>query len=355
MNRKNLTYEYYLGARLFNDEFALSRFQCAAIQDIKNIVAQIQSSDIVFFGDSVMNFAGSNEVKTSIPKYFSNQIKGNIYNFSAGSFSFFLFEKLFSEFRYEFKQALKGKVALFEINMRSFSDEWYIRPTYRFEHIRSWFTNDTSHPAHEIFSDKLKKLTDQFYNTSLTEDIRRFNEFAQCKSIRDIFNYFKVNPDDKHAQFNFYYGYSEERLRSRLSELENLLNFFSTIKKDTKVVFWFCPLNFNCVSEELSVGINKNINYLIEFIKKRGFSTIDLTRLIASNNDFLDKEHLKYTGRMKVAQELAKEVSPFLYHTLNSSVTHYTGGYLRQIEPVKFREYAKIYEEYKNTLKGGCL
>ena len=34
-----------------------------------------------------------------------------------------------------------------------------------------------------------------------------------------------------------------------------------------------------------------------------------------------------------------------MYHTLNSNVDHYCGGYLRQIEPVLFRKYASKYAE----------
>ena len=78
-----------LGEILYDDRFAFDRFRSAAYNEVNEILNQIKKSDIVFLGDSVLNFTDPKEsVQTSVPRYFSSKCKGKIYNFSAGSFSF---------------------------------------------------------------------------------------------------------------------------------------------------------------------------------------------------------------------------------------------------------------------------
>lgn len=344
-------YTAFIGYKVYNDENALYRIKKNAKSDLNAILDNITKSDIVFLGDSVLTYAASDEEKTSIPKLFSLLSKGNIYNFSAGSFSFFLYSYLFKKFNKKFKKAFKGKIVIFEINLRSFSDEWYIRPTYRFEHIDSLFNKKPYDVAIQIYSNKLNEQTENFYNLPLTTDITKYKEFNSCTTIRDVFNYFKQNPSIYSHQFDFYYGYSLARLKNRLTPLESVLDFFHSIKTDSKLFCWLTPLNNKYFSQELDKSIRDKTSYLSDFIKKKGLTCLDFTYSITESNKFLDKEHLNINGRRELAKLLSANISKSIYPTLNSSIKHYGGGCLRQIEPFQFRLYSKLYEEF---LKINC-
>lgn len=321
---------YKLGEILYGDSFAFDRFRSAACNEVNEILIQIKKSDIVFLGDSVLNFADPKEtVQTSVPRFFPSQCKGIIYNFSAGSFSFHLHSVLFQRFATEFSQALKGKVILYEINPRSFSDEWYIRPSYTFKHVEGFFSENKYDIVKHIFSDTLSRKTENFYNLPLTSDITSFEQFSSLATIKDVFNYFKSNPNKYNHQFNFYYGYSLARLKSRISELDFVLSFIRSLGTSTHTLFYFVPLNYRNISSVLNERIRTNVEFLGKHLQEYGFDYLDLTREISNYDFFLDKEHLKSDGRKLLANFLAKEISPKMYQTLNSSVDHYSGGYLR--------------------------
>lgn len=335
-----------LGEILYDDRFAFDRFRSAAYNEVNEILNHIKKSDIVFLGDSVLNFTDPKEsVQTSVPRYFSSKCKGKIYNFSAGSFSFHLHSVLFKRFSDEFSQALKGKVILFEINPRWFSDEWYIRPSYTFKHVEGFFSENKYDIVKLIFSDTLSRKTENFYNLPLTSDITSFEQFSSLETIKDVFNYFKSNPNKYNHQFDFYYGYSLPRLKSRISEMDFVLSFIRSLGTSTHTLFYFVPLNYRNISTVLNERIRTNVEFLGKHLEEYGFDYLDLTGEISNYDYFLDKEHLKSEGRKILANSLAKKISPKMYHTLNSNVDHYCGGYLRQIEPVLFRKYASKYAE----------
>ena len=58
-----------LGEILYDDRFAFDRFRSAAYNEVNEILNQIKKSDIVFLGDSVLNFTDPKEsVQTSVPR-----------------------------------------------------------------------------------------------------------------------------------------------------------------------------------------------------------------------------------------------------------------------------------------------
>ncbi len=196
-----------------------------------------------------------------------------------------------------------------------------------------------------IFSDTLSRKTENFYNLPLTSDITSFEQFSSLETIKDVFNYFKSNPNKYNHQFDFYYGYSLPRLKSRISEMDFVLSFIRSLGTSTHTLFYFVPLNYRNISTVLNERIRTNVEFLGKHLEEYGFDCLDLTGEISNYDYFLDKEHLKSEGRKILANSLAKKISPKMYHTLNSNVDHYCGGYLRQIEPVLFRKYASKYAE----------
>lgn len=209
-------YSHYIGKKCFNDIYAISRFMEGAKKEISNIIVNIDNADIIIFGDSVLNFSGPFEDHTSVPRFLSANCKGKIYNFSAGSFSFLLFNRFFKHYGSQFKDALKGKVVLFEINPRSFSDEWFLRPSYQFEHVEGFLNNDQIQVAKDIFTNSLNLKTENFYDFPLSSDILSFKQFETFKTIREVFGYFKLNPKIYEHQFDFYYGYSFSKLKKKV-------------------------------------------------------------------------------------------------------------------------------------------
>ena len=182
-------YEFWVGTKIWNDKYGVSRYLKKGKRELVDILDNFRKADVIIFGDSVMNFADPMENnKTSVPRFLLNNgsVRGKVYNFSAGSYSSLVHSLLFTYKNDEVLDALDGKLIIYEINLRSFSDEWYIRPNCRFEHIKCWLDNKAS-LLDLLFSDKLYTETEMYNNLQISPEISKFSEFKGVDTIHKAY------------------------------------------------------------------------------------------------------------------------------------------------------------------------
>lgn len=82
-------------------------------------------------------------------------------------------------------EALKGKLIIIPINLRSFSDEWYLRPSYQYSYIETILSDsvDVNSFTFNYFSSHLKEMTELYYSGNLDKE---FNPelYAQLDLIK---------------------------------------------------------------------------------------------------------------------------------------------------------------------------
>lgn len=355
-----------LSNRLFDCNFGIDRYIRSLYLQYEFFLNNIKYSDIILFGDSVIEYTQDNDrLHDSIAKRLSLLLRTNLFSFSGGSFSSLLWNIILNRafdkhdnINYETKEfsAFSNKYCIIELNLRCFSDEWFLRPSYKYNHINSLFLNKNNEDKiiEEYFSDKLYNLTESYYDTKL-DNIKNFKMYSGCScefekniiSIKSIYDFFKKNPTRYIDQFSFYYGYYLDRYIDRVDTLKNMVTNLLKLRSD--ICIYITPINYKKMNDTLINNIKNNISILKEELKNFDIKIYDFSSLIDKEHFFYDKEHLTFDGRKAVANELYKNISKCIIPG-NTILNCYRGNLFQQITPAMFRHRAKVYKEIITNL-----
>lgn len=340
----------------FGDENGIFRYIRSLETQRESFIRDLYDSDAILLGDSVIEYTETGDRHPdSIAKILCQQLRTRLYSFSGGSFSYLLWNRIISkatehsEFGHKIREALKGKLIIIPINLRSFSDEWYLRPSYQYSYIETILSDsiDINSFTFNYFSSHLKEMTELYYSGNLDKEfnpelyaqldlIKQKSGGGESPIVRDVYNFFKSNREAYSTQYAFYYGYNlnTKRLEEFL-KLDCLINGLESVTP----LYYITPVNYQLMSDKTQERLDKNIALIKRSLDRMVF---DYSHLVVKEH-FYDKEHLRFDGRKSLANKLGVDMSSYLI-TGNTLLKCYRGTLFKQIEPPTFRKRAAIFE-----------
>jgi len=285
---------------------------------VKNTkILSVKSTDIVYFSDSVMRSHAACETnKSGIDDIVrSNGI--DIINIDHGAYSPIIYKNYI-------KNLPSGTRVIIPINMRSFSEEWFDRPSYKFYKERISLAI-LSFDILDIFSTLKEYISNAFIDYESTAITRGNKYLGNTKDIeiltkidKDIycdsnssFMADSLHKDKLSLKFKYHYAYNLTKTHKMFRYLDEIINYAG--KKNIKILFYITPINFehlnNLLEKEFLETVENNISTIINYLQSKNVAFIDLSKKI-KGSDFIDRqhacEHLDFYARKFVADAISK-------------------------------------------------
>jgi hypothetical protein len=272
------------------------------------------SGDIIYFADSILKSHSKCENKILGIDDIVRNNGLNIKNINQGAYSPIVYQNYI-------KNIKKQSTVIIPINMRSFSEEWFNKPSYQFfnKRMASSILAMDFISLYQLFIESFK-YDKQIYND--TDIIRNGNDLGTIYSIAYST---KINEDlycndktfytnDKYIKkllikYKYHYMYKLTLNHKMFKYLKNIISF--SRENNINLLFYITPINFEygeiIVDKNFNIIVNNNINTLIKFFKDNNALYLDLSKKVDGKN-FNDHqyvcEHLDYTGREIVASNI---------------------------------------------------
>lgn len=296
------------------DLFATEQFS----YQIKKILNK-EPVDILYFSDSTSFASGRCESSRETIDEFINEVTPKkILKVTDEAYSAIIYQdyvKLLRHTKY------KPKLVIIQLNLRTFSDNWYKNPYYMFKVKKesiSFFNSYRFNIYNYInyrYMGKLDKEIKEWKNSeviygnkllgtngTIQEEIK-ITEHLEClgreydykEKLSLAFRYHYMNNiKDNHPFFN--------DLNNTLEELKNL---------NIKVLVYLTPINMEdgvrYVGDEFRSRVNSNVETITEYLKKSGIDYIDMSSDLRGDY-FVDKryscEHVNSEGRRQIANKI---------------------------------------------------
>ena len=307
------------------------------ILDYKNMqnyiikyINQFDNYNFYLCGDSVILATDQNEDdKETLGQKISKESKANILSFNCGAFSSLCYYDVFSNI----PKIKNKKIFLIEFNLRSLSDEWFLRPSYQFNNLRI-ICNSLKNYKKFNFLEKFYQSYFFYYKYS---DLMYNNTIFFIDNILKNYNI----PYRKKLllRTSFHYCFPKEFIKIRITHLCKVIKLLH--KKNFIPIVFITPLNY---SEKIDISEKKilieNINEVIKFCNRYSAITLDFSTLFGSDA-FTDAEHLRSKARQILAEQLIKKLS-IRFNNTNPVFTSYGLPNLICIRPNEMEYYANI-------------
>ena len=277
-------------------------------------ILHLDNKEIIYFSDSVMKSHSPCENNNiGIDDILRN--KGlKIKNINHGAYSPIIYENYI-------KNLPTHSNVIIPINMRSFSEQWFDRPSYKFYDKRM---------ASSILSMDFVSLYKLFYESKISNEQNYLNSLIvreglnlgtndsiteTNKIIKDFYcveKFFYVNnqyTNKLSILYKYHYMYDLNLEHKMFVHLDNIINYAK--KNNINILFYITPLNFEygekIVGKIFEYTVTKNIDLLKEFLQNNKVSFIDMSKNVDGQN-FNDHqyvcEHLDFKGRGVVATKI---------------------------------------------------
>ncbi len=281
-----------------------------------------QPPAVLFFGDSVAERTSRDDQDI---RTLSEFVKANLEDkFEVASISYSAFNiKIF----YYFIKALekmknRPQTVILPINMRSFSPQWDLEPSWQFSHEIDCINSFITDQEQTTFNIERESISTEEYNAfdslsvkyplSPLDKIGQFRLLINAKPATDEQRKFRLS-----QIFIFHYNYPLSIDHPKISFLEKALELLN--RMNISVFTYITPINIESgikyVGNEFSESIDSNIKVVKTVIKKHqakgNISFIDCSKILTPDHFFHEDtltEHLNEAGRKKLAALITSPV-----------------------------------------------
>lgn len=285
---------------------------------VKNTkILSVKSTDIVYFSDSVMRSHAACEANKSAIDDIIRDNGIDIINIDHGAYSPIIYKNYI-------KTLPSNTRVIIPINIRSFSEEWFDRPSYKFykERIRLAILSLDIVDIVSILKEYVSNafidyekiiVTRKNQNLGKIKDIEKLTKIEKdiyCDSNSGFLqdNLYK---DKLSIKYKYHYAYNLANTHKMFRYLDEIINYAD--KKNIKILFYITPINFEHLNifleKEFLEIIENNINTIINYLQTKNATFINLSKEI-NGSDFIDRqhacEHLNFRGRKFIADAISE-------------------------------------------------
>lgn len=262
--------------------------------------------DIFLSGDSVILAKDINELdQESLGFKIAKSLNARILSFNCGAFSSLLYSYIFKNL----PKMKYAKIFLLEFNLRSLSDEWYLRPSYQFESVRAistsislqkYITRNITDYILIAYYFKIK------YSDTMLKQTRLYTDLVLKNTNMKYRKYLSLRT-------SFHYCFPEYYIKKRIIHLIKTIRILK--EKNFIPYIFITPINYQSLIATQEIDIMKNnIKCVITHCEKAGALLKDFSCLI-DGQGFTDAEHLRASSR----EYLAKKISEWIGITFKSA------------------------------------
>lgn len=312
MRPKSWTRSFVVVSILF-----LASYQLYDIIAKNKKILSVKSTDIVYFSDSVMRSHAACETNKSGIDDIVRDNGVDVINIDHGAYSPIIYKNYI-------KNLPSGTRVIIPINMRSFSEEWFDRPSYKFYKERISLAI-LSLDILDIFStlkDYISNAFIDYESTAITRGSQHLGKIKDIESLTKIdkdiycdsnssFMADSLYKDKLLLKFKYHYAYNLPKTHKMFSYLDEIINYAD--KKNIKILFYITPINFehlnNLLEKDFLETVENNIITITNYLQSKNVAFIDLSKKI-KGSDFIDRqhacEHLDFYARKFVADTISK-------------------------------------------------
>ncbi|UQZ91357.1 hypothetical protein C4J81_18845 (plasmid) [Deltaproteobacteria bacterium Smac51] len=270
---------------------------------LKNIPDTLgrQQPPLLFFGDSTLHCNDDqDEQGRTLLKLVAQHLGYDIAAFESWAFappSYLNIARILPE------ATARTKRVIICLNLRSFSDEWFLRPLYQFNSLNAVARY---HLKESSFRDSFRAFFEILYTDKLRLSHERFLAMeTQCGQIAAIT---ELIASDSENQGKYCYAFPDNYIRSRIAPyIETALVLLA---KGYEVIPYITPCCWSPLNEDDRARVGVNAALIVETFKGHGVDVIDFSTLFEDHSDFTCAEHLCLRARMILAGHLIEAIEP---------------------------------------------
>jgi hypothetical protein len=280
--------------------------------------------DVLYLGDSVVERISHNDFdKRNLGEIVAANLEGalQVAYVSRGAYHMGVFYGLICAL-----EKMRGRpgIVILPVNMRSFSPQWDLSPSYQFEHEIQAIEDYIANPEGAIAAIPIGKvvvsqsLFESFDATPVNYPYTEFNHVGRFRKI------IKSKPESEEQRkfrlrqiFIFHYMHSLISSHRKIAQLNNILHTLTNM--GIAVLVYVAPINFQAgekyVGNKFLSSLASNVKIVLDTImayKAAGrVHFLDCSTMFASQYFFHEDEateHLDQTGRNALALIISKAV-----------------------------------------------
>ena len=293
--------------------------------------------DIVYLGDSTLIYP---EGEPTIPELLRDLIPNHtVGDVAHPAYQLDLYERYVN---YLVEHKAQVEAVIIPINMRSFSPEWDLRPTYQFEREKTILTYGP------LLSTLFYRLFDTFglFDSPISQDdfleatvfngdqpvgeVAEFEELIGTEAERfetdkNDFAYYAGLPSQDNLEalqgtLVYYYMYSLDRHHRKIQSLQTTSRLL--IDNGIRPIFYITPINYELgeshIGELFHERVAENTAVIERVLRRKDVDVLNLIFDLEAYN-FVDTEHLTENGKTYVAEALAAAIEPAQPEPLTST------------------------------------
>ncbi|MCB9757351.1 MAG: hypothetical protein H6753_02865 [Candidatus Omnitrophica bacterium] len=277
-------------------------------------------ADIVYFGDSTINWAPDSDVnRESMPGLLQRLLPTErIAKITHASYQMDVYQ---AYVEYMIRKGYHPKVVIIPINLRCFSPEWDQQPLWQFEKEKLtlamkdtfWMKFYRPLAVFKIFEPRINRFayeqTNVFDGSQLIGQVRDF----------DNASYQVYSQEKMKNKLRFRYMYS---LSKQHRKVQSMVRSAKLLKSaGIKPVFYITPVDWQTIEKNLGVSsvlrIEENVQVIRSALDEVDVPVWDLSRSLPSEDfswpedgdgPYYPNEHLRLRGRMLVVKTLAERM-----------------------------------------------
>lgn len=268
------------------------------------------ANKIVFLGDSTIEtFSHDDNDRRSIALFLEEKIKRPVVCIAHGGYHLGLY-RAFVEY---FTRNSRPETVIIPINMRTFSQEWDVKPGSQFDKESFLLTKGN------IWTPIYKPVSiyTEFFNEGISKkawydmDVYDYDRYAGKVGDFENIGYKTVSPDKIRNKIIYHYRYKLLSNHRKLAALDAICKLAN--RNAIKVLFYITPLDIDYMEQACpgtETVIAKNIALVSAVIRRNNMAAVDLSHVLHSEDfswseDRYPNEHLNERGRKAVAGQLA--------------------------------------------------
>jgi len=283
--------------------------------EVTRLQETAHSTDILFFGDSTLEWSPEEDAdKRSLDEMLASHLPDH----RVGAFDYPAYHATVYEaaLRLAIRDGARPQLVIVPINLRSFSTEWNLRPSYQFEELQFQIDNANSLVKRAAYRPLLSlHVTSPATSTLTAEEYRRSPVTICGKPAGLVHDYLDATVEGTTAErtrkkIGFHYLYNMSPDHRRLASLKRLHQFAAT--HQTSVLFYITPIDVeNCKrhwGDEFENQIESTLQTIRSELGAVGAVVIDLSHDLPSDAfsyDVYPDEHLNEHGRLRLSQQIA--------------------------------------------------
>ena len=265
--------------------------------------------EVLFLSSSVDYYADEGDSdKRPISRMLDSLQQKKVLGISDAAYHMEIFK---SYVNYLIRTEARPELVIFEVNLRSFSPEWNMRPEYSFD--REIKVLENGYNFENIFYRPLLALEEKSHALSQEEFLKTpvYKGSEKVGLVQDyLFDDTIVNEEPITQKFIFHYLYALDADHKKIKALNEMIRESNSV--GLELLFVVSPIDYT-LGEKYLPGeflsmTDQNISFIKSVIESKGSHILDLSRLLTPEYFSYLKypnEHLKERGRLAVASEIS--------------------------------------------------